>query len=269
MQAWRLVRPGEHVVVLEEVSAAFAPAAQSLPPTRASDVANAPPQQDAQIDTLSVSRLHLLAQDISPRPWDVVLLDAVLSGFYLWLPSLASISGFYLWLLSLASILDPLIPIKAGARQRTGEGNTSWPTRRGREVRPRRDVRALWHTRIRAQPRRGAAAAAPRRRRHRAGLCSPSVGPSVDPASGERADAFLIHQVDALISLLATYEPSSLRLFWPTVSIAHASVWRPSSVWDGCVLRCMLPDAAQVLIPLVGVFLLATCARHFTFSKWR
>ena len=75
--------------------------------------------------------------------------------------------------------------------------------------------------------------------------------------------------MDALISLLAVYEPSSLRLFWPTVSIAHASVWRLSSVWDGCVLRCMLPDAAQVLIPLVAFLGLAVCAHRFTFSKWR
>ena len=46
-------------------------------------------------------------------------------------------------------------------------------------------------------------------------------------------------------------------------------MWRLSSVWDGCVLRCMLPDAAQVLMPLVAVLGLAACARRFTFSKWR
>ena len=33
-------------------------------------------------------------------------------------------------------------------------------------------------------------------------------------------------QVDALISLLAAYEPSSLRLFWCTSNIAHASSFR-------------------------------------------
>ena len=56
----------------------------------------------------------------------------------------------------------------------------------------------------------------------------------------------VIVQVDALISILATYKPSSLRLFWTTTSIAHASVWRPSTVWDGCVTRCLLGDGIVI-----------------------
>ena len=90
MQAWRLVRPGERVAILEEVATAFSKATQTPsdappkpplgPPFGPSD---APPQQDAQIDALSVARLRLLAQDIAPHPWDIVLLDSVLFGFSL------------------------------------------------------------------------------------------------------------------------------------------------------------------------------------------
>ena len=96
-------------------------------------------------------------------------------------------------------------------------------------------------------------------------------------------------QVDALISLLAAYEPSSLRLFWCTSNIAHASSFRwlhqftyscptesnycnrASRVWDGCVLRCILLDApAFVLAPwavLAGLALYS--ARWGRWTRWR
>ena len=50
--------------------------------------------------------------------------------------------------------------------------------------------------------------------------------------------------MDALISLVAAYHPESLRLLWTTADVAHPAMWRRSSVWDGCVLRCIEPDAA-------------------------
>jgi hypothetical protein len=46
-------------------------------------------------------------------------------------------------------------------------------------------------------------------------------------------------QVDALMGLTATYDPS-FRMFWPVSDIAHPSYWRRSQLWDGC-LKCYVP----------------------------
>lgn len=46
-------------------------------------------------------------------------------------------------------------------------------------------------------------------------------------------------QVDALMGLVATFEPG-FRMYWPRVDIAHKDFSRASTIWDGC-LKCYLP----------------------------
>ena len=55
-------------------------------------------------------------------------------------------------------------------------------------------------------------------------------------------------QVDALISLLATYQRQSFRLYWATSDIALPSYWRLSSVWDGCIIQCFVKDWLTALL---------------------
>lgn len=81
-------------------------------------------------------------------------------------------------------------------------------------------------------------------------------------------------QVDALISLLATYHSKDFRLFWATSNIAHPSYWRLSSVWDGCILECFVKDwlTALVIVSLLAMVLFKaterfTKAKHFV-HRW-
>ena len=61
-------------------------------------------------------------------------------------------------------------------------------------------------------------------------------------------------QVDALISLLATYNPS-FRLYWTTETVAHDSPWRRSRVWDGCIMHCIVPDILPFVLPALALAL--------------
>ena len=68
-------------------------------------------------------------------------------------------------------------------------------------------------------------------------------------------------QVDALISLLATYKSHQFKLYWATADIAQASNWRMSKVWDRCIWQCFMQEW---LLSLLGVSSLALALLKFT-----
>ena len=60
-------------------------------------------------------------------------------------------------------------------------------------------------------------------------------------------------QVDALMGLVATFEPD-FRMYWPRVDIVHANRMRPSAIWDACI-KCYLPPGAPWFYALLLCFL--------------
>lgn len=70
-------------------------------------------------------------------------------------------------------------------------------------------------------------------------------------------------QVDALISLTATYN-DSFKLYWTIENVAHDSPWRRSRVWDGCIMHCIIPD----ILPFVScAFVLIMCFAYICRQK--
>ena len=59
-----------------------------------------------------------------------------------------------------------------------------------------------------------------------------------------------IVQVDALISLLASYEAGRFRMFWTTAEVARQNVAHMSTVFDGCIWRCFLRDVVAAVAPI-------------------
>lgn len=55
-----------------------------------------------------------------------------------------------------------------------------------------------------------------------------------------------IVQVDALISLAAMHQ--GFKLYWSTENIAQATLWRFSTVWDGCVWECFFREWLALLM---------------------
>ena len=58
----------------------------------------------------------------------------------------------------------------------------------------------------------------------------------------------VIMQVDALLSIVATYTPwEDFRLYWATANVVSASHFRRSTVYDWCVVQCFLHEWIMVL----------------------
>lgn len=64
-----------------------------------------------------------------------------------------------------------------------------------------------------------------------------------------------IVQVDALISLAAIHQ--GFKLYWSTENIAQSTLWRFSTVWDGCVWECFVRDWLALL--MVVPFFIFVC----------
>lgn len=73
-------------------------------------------------------------------------------------------------------------------------------------------------------------------------------------------------QVDALMTLVAAFEPGAFRMFWTRADVAHQNLYYVTQVWDGCI-KCFLPQSPLFYIgtPLVwalSLLLTALGVRH-------
>ena len=64
-------------------------------------------------------------------------------------------------------------------------------------------------------------------------------------------------QVDALMGLVATFEPG-FGMFWPRVDVVHKNLLRMSTIWDGC-LKCYVPGTSVFFLVMLVLFLTCVC----------
>ena len=64
-------------------------------------------------------------------------------------------------------------------------------------------------------------------------------------------------QVDALMGLVATFEPG-FGMFWPRVDVVHKNLLHISTIWDGC-LKCYMPGTSVFFLVTLVLFLTCVC----------
>lgn len=74
-------------------------------------------------------------------------------------------------------------------------------------------------------------------------------------------------QVDALIGLVATFDPS-FRMYWPRSSVAHQQMFQLSIVQDRCI-KCHMPQSASsYAFIFTTVSALSAFGTLFIISRW-